>query len=201
MREMSDGMGAAVEATIGRPIFFVELDFLSGPVRMWTGKGPFSWDGKTWAGVGDLLNLGEVEEKNDGTSTSVTAVLKGVPSDLTGAVYQDQWQGRMSWVWLGMFDETWTLIDDPVLLSARIMDSLDDKDDGTMAQFEMTATTPSLDQGDNSSWRLTHAIQNQFWPGDDIFQYTTVLQKTPIRWGATSTAPVVLARSILTNLL
>lgn len=200
MRDMTPGVEAAIAAPVVRPVLFVELDFLSGPVRLWGGIGDFSWDGKVWVGRGDLLGIGEIEEASDGTATSLTGVLRGVASELTGAVYADQWQGRTATAWLGVFDEDFELIEEPVQIRSGIMDHLADREDAESTTFSLVVETPALDQGNNRSWRLTHEIQQQFYPGDDFLQYTVALQKTPLRWGALS-APAVAIRNVLAGWL
>lgn len=188
-RNMTNDMDAEIVKPLIRPVLFVELDFLSAPVNLWGGIGPIDWDGKEWTGAGDLLGIGEIEEATDGTATTVTGTLRGVPSDLTGAIYQDEWQGRSAYAWLGMFDEAWGLVDDPVMIRQGTMDRLADADDGQSATFALVIQTEALDQGNNRSWRLTNEIQQQFFPGDRALEYTVALQAVPLRWGATN-APV-----------
>lgn len=195
MRDMSTAMSDEVGKAVVFPALLVELDFLSAPARFWSGIGPLSWDGKVWAGAGELLQLGEIEEATDGTATVMTGTLAGVPSDLTGAIYADEWQGRVATLWIGMFDADWALIDDPVQIRTGVMDQISDSDDASTATFQLTVATAALDQGDNRSWRLTHEIQQQFYPGDDLLKYTTVLQAVPLRWGAAS-APTVNIRAL-----
>ena len=197
MRDMSTAMGLEVGKPVVYPALLVELDFLSAPARFWSGIGPLDWDGKIWTGAGELLQLGEIEEATDGTATVMTGTLAGVPSDLTGAIYGDEWQGRAATLWVGMFDASWALIDDPVQMRTGVMDQIGDRDDATTATFQLTVATAALDQGDNRSWRLTHEIQQQFFPGDDLLKFTTVLQTAPLRWGAAS-APTVTIQA-LTN--
>jgi hypothetical protein len=193
-------MSTAISGALLRPVVFVYLDFLSAPVRMWNGVGNIEWDGETWVGVGDLIDLGQIEEASDGSATSMVSTLAGVPSDLTAGVYQDQWQGREAVAWLGAIDEDGVLIEEPLQIRAGIMDSLGDSDDGQSAVFTMTIETPALDQGNNRAWRLTNEIQQSFFPGDKGLEFTTVLSSVPIRWGA-ATAPQVQIASVLRGML
>jgi hypothetical protein len=195
-RDMSSAMSAELGAAVLRPVVFVYLDFLSAPVRMWNGIGNIEWDEEIWVGVGDLIDLGNIEEASDGTATSMVSTLAGVPSDLTAGVYQDQWQGREAVAWLGAIDADGALIEEPLQIRAGIMDSLGDSDDGQSAVFTMTIETPALDQGNNRAWRLTNETQQSFFPGDKGLEYTTVLSTVPLRWGAIA-APQVQVASVL----
>lgn len=183
-----------------RPVFFVELDFLSAPVRLWNGIGEIEWDEKTWTGAGDLLGFDDIEEASDGSATTVTITVSGVPSDLTGPIYQDQWQGRSAYIWFGLFDEDGLIIEEPVMLRQGVMDILTDADDGETATFALVIQTEALDQGNNRSWRLTNEIQQEFFPGDKGLEYTVALQKIPLRWGATQ-APVRTIKSFVQGIL
>ena len=41
-----------------RPVIFFEGEFASGWVRLWSGLGDVSWNGRTWSGAGSLLGIG-----------------------------------------------------------------------------------------------------------------------------------------------
>lgn len=109
-RDLSPAVVAEIAKPSIHPRFFVELDFLSAPVRLWNGLGQFEWDGKTWTGAGDLLGFDEIEEASDGSATTVTLTVSGIPSSLTGPIYQDQWQGRSAYIWFGMMRDTGPLL-------------------------------------------------------------------------------------------
>lgn len=184
-RDISPAVVAEIAKPSIHPRFFVELDFLSAPVRLWTGLGQFEWDGKTWTGAGDLLGFDEIEEASDGSATTVTLTVSGIPSNLTGPIYQDQWQGRSAYIWFGLLDSSGSIVEEPIMLRQGVMDTLNDADDGKSATFSLAIQTEALDQGNNRSWRLTNEIQQEFFPGDKGLEYTVALQKIPLRWGAT----------------
>jgi len=55
---------AAATAPVVVPVVLCELDFATGPVRVWTGLGPLSWAGLTFEGVGDLGAMSEVRRRS-----------------------------------------------------------------------------------------------------------------------------------------
>lgn len=199
-RDLSPAVVAEIAKPSIHPRFFVELDFLSAPVRLWTGLGQFEWDGKTWTGAGDLLGFDEIEEASDGSATTVTLTVSGIPSNLTGPIYQDQWQGRSAYIWFGLLDSSGSIVEEPIMLRQGVMDTLNDADDGKSATFSLAIQTEALDQGNNRSWRLTNEIQQEFFPGDKGLEYTVALQKVPLRWGATQ-APVRTIKSFVQGII
>ena len=81
-RDITPAVAAALNASELQPAIFFEGEFPSGMVRIWTGVGDISWDGKTWTGVGVLLGLGALEETSDVVASGTTVSLSGVPLDL-----------------------------------------------------------------------------------------------------------------------
>ena len=70
-RGVSSANEAAMSSAVVRPVRFVELQFASGTVYVWSGAGNFSWNGHTWIGLGDLASCSPVEEGADLGSRSM----------------------------------------------------------------------------------------------------------------------------------
>lgn len=182
MRDMTPAVAAEIEKIVTYPVILAELDFLSGPVRIWSGIGQLQYSGVEWTGLGDLLSISEIEETNDGKATEITATLTGIPSYIATSVYTEEWKRRDAKAWLGFASGT-EIIDEPVPMFYGLMDVISDEDDGETSIIQLTIATHALDQGNNRVWRLTHELQQQFWPGDDGLKYTTALQQANLRWG------------------
>jgi len=52
MRELSSGTRAEVRAAAKRPVWFVEAEFRTVTLRIWSGMGTINWNGQTWYGPG-----------------------------------------------------------------------------------------------------------------------------------------------------
>jgi len=59
---LSNQAAAAATAPIATPVVLVELDFATGPFRVWTGLGPLDWAGKVFEGAGSIGAISDVEE-------------------------------------------------------------------------------------------------------------------------------------------
>lgn len=78
MRNLPPSVAAALEQPIIYPIYFIEAEFATGTLNLWTGFGERVWDGKTWTGIGWIIGISEVEETAEVKATSLTI---GVPSN------------------------------------------------------------------------------------------------------------------------
>lgn len=59
---LSNQAASAATAPIATPVVLVELDFATGPFRVWTGLGPLDWAGKVFEGAGSIGAISDVEE-------------------------------------------------------------------------------------------------------------------------------------------
>ncbi len=59
---LSNQAASAATAPIATPVVLVELDFATGPFRVWTGLGPLDWAEKVFEGAGSIGAISDVEE-------------------------------------------------------------------------------------------------------------------------------------------
>jgi len=59
---LSNQAASAATAPVATPVVLVELDFATGPFRVWTGLGPLDWAGKVFEGAGSIGAISDVEE-------------------------------------------------------------------------------------------------------------------------------------------
>jgi hypothetical protein len=77
-----------------RPVLLALFDFAGGAVRVWSGMGDLTWDGRTWIGVGTFGEVGPIEETTEVRATGALFQLSGVPSGLLNEVVGVSVQGR-----------------------------------------------------------------------------------------------------------
>lgn len=184
MRDLSPAISSEVEKPVVEVIWLAELDFLSNPIRIWNGIGQLTYDGTEWTGLGDLVTVSDIEETSDGRAATLTVNLAGIPSQIATSVYTDEWKRRDAFAWVAFLDHTTgQIIDEPIPLWRGLMDQIGDEDNGETATIILTLATPALDHGNNRTWRLTHEIQSQFFPGDNGLKYVPYLQTSNIIWG------------------
>lgn len=67
-----------------------ELDFATGPFRVWTGRGPLTWAGLTFEGVGDCGAMSEVEETVELRAVRLALTLPPVPQEVIDIVLAER---------------------------------------------------------------------------------------------------------------
>ena len=182
-RTLAPAFAAALAAGDLRPCLFFEGEFDGGPLRLWTGGGSASWDGKTWTGAGDLIGISAIEESGEIAASGVTITLSGVPAYLVSLVIVNAKQGLPGRLWLGLLTSAGAVISSPVLAFAGRLDVPQISDDGASATITVTYESRLIDLQRPRSWRYTDESQKALFPGDKGFEYVTAIQDQEITWG------------------
>jgi hypothetical protein len=102
-RDLSTGVSDALEDDVIYPFTAVELQFDGGNVvRLWTGVGTLVFEGQSWAGAGELLDISSIEETSDISAKGATVTLSGVPSSVLSLALSEPYQGRVGKIYLGL---------------------------------------------------------------------------------------------------
>jgi len=189
---MSRTIAAPTQAELAQaqlaPVIFVELDFASGFIRMWSGVGPISWNGNTWTGGGQLLEVSSIEETKAVEATAASITLSGVPSELVSIAYGDFSQGRPVRIWLGLLNvTTGAVLADPVQIFAGRMDTIGDADSGDTATIQVSAESNLADLDRLRARFYTDQDQQRIFEGDRSLRYIPSMQDRPITWGTAGT--------------
>ena len=179
------------------PVLFVELDFESGFVRMWSGVGPIDWNGRTWTGGGELLEISQIDETRSIEATSAAITLSGVPSTLVSIAYADFSQGRPARIWLGVLNvTTGAVLADPVQIFAGRMDTISDADSGDTATINVSVESNLADLDRIRARYFTDQDQQRIFSGDRSLRYIPSMQDRPVTWGAAGAGAALIASQI-----
>ena len=183
-RGMTPAYQAALAEQVIRPALFVEGEFPSGTLRLWTGLGDVDWNGSTWTGAGNLLGISPLEETADVVATGMQITLSGVPTSLVSLAISDAQQGQPVRLWLALLDDTGAIIADPVQAFTGRLDVPTLEDGAETCTITISYESRLIDLNRTREWRYTDQSQRQLYPGDRGFSFVTSLQDKPIRWGA-----------------
>ena len=176
---------AVVTSSIVPAALLVELDFANGPLRLWSGLGELTWNGRTFTGAGDLAGVGEIVFTTEQRATGFELTLSGVSTEMIAIARADQWKRRAAQVWLVVFDSARsTIIGEPISLGAARMDTLTHTR-GATASFRLSIETEQLAQRRPRPRRYTDRDQQQAFPGDRAFEFVPSLKGRRIKWGTT----------------
>ena len=176
-------MVTEVQASVFRPILFLEGVFASGTLRLCTGVESFVWAPYTWIGAGNLLQISEIQESSDVEATGFTISLSGQPSANIAIALASCRQGSICRIWLGALDADGALIADPVLLRRGRLDVPSIDDTGEECTISITYEDRLVDLERARERRYTTADQQIDYPEDLGFQFVPSLQDAVDVWG------------------
>ena len=147
---MTRPLEAATAAGFDQPVIplaaLVYLDILNDPLWAWTGLGNLTFgasetgdpslDGKTFIGIGNIMEIGNVSE-GAGGSDSLDILFPGVDMNdqLAKQVITDRrrWQFRRAIVWLALLDDSLDIVGEPFRIKTGRMDNMPYDESGDKA--------------------------------------------------------------------
>lgn len=182
-RALTAGMLAAMATGDLRPLILYEGEFSGGTVRLFTGYGSLDWNGYTWTGSGQMLDITAIQEVSDLQAVNFTVSLNGeLPSLIALALGQVR-RGKSGSVWLGLLDASNALIADPFLCFKGRADRPDIVPDPTHTIISVAYESRLIDAARRRERRYTSEDQQIDYPGDLGFDYVPSLQDTQFTWG------------------
>lgn len=172
-----------------KPVVFLQAQFVTGTVYLWSGLGTLSWNGQTWTGVGKLGSVSAVQETADNSATNLVISLSGIPSDLVADVITEARTGFPVTLWLGAMDDNFSLIADPYQAFSGRMDVPTMDESGETSTISITVENILVDLNRKRMVWYTDQAQQAEFPGDKGFEYVPQLQDLSINWGVPG-APV-----------
>lgn len=180
-RNVTAGMQTASQAVPAYPILLWEGLFDAGALRLWTGYGTLSWDGKSWEGAGDLLAVDPASELTQVIASGSTFRLNGVPSDLIALALAENYQGRPCSLWLGML-ASGAVVGDPIKIFAGRMDVMELDDSGDTGSIVLTAENALSDLNRAPSRHYTDEDQKADFPTDEGLAFVPTIQEREVIW-------------------
>lgn len=211
-RELPGDIVTAVNQPVVKPFFAVELLFDSpNELYFWSGVGEFEFDGVTYTGAGNMMQVSEVQESSDIAARGATLTLAGIPSNLISLALTEDYQGRVAKIKFGLIGDN-TIGESYLLTSDSDYLLLNDSGDrliidapGPASLFPLFVgymDQMSIDEGPETSTislsveskmidlekprirRYTDNNQQSRFPGDLAFEFVTRLQDESIPWGS-----------------
>ena len=187
-RVLSAAMKEMAVAKVVRPIFLVRMVFDSSELNIWSGVGDISFDSVTYTGLGDLLSISDIKETSDISATGINVNLSGVKTSLIALAKDQDYQGRELTVRLGAFNETGSLIADPVIIFSGFMDTMTIAEAGTYSTISIAVENKLVAFERAKVRRYTAEDQKIEHPTDKGFEFVTSIVQKEIFWGRPSPA-------------
>lgn len=185
-RDLTSNYTDAANAEVVFPAFFVQLDFSSVPLRIWSGTGTKSWDSSNWLGVGKLGAISPVQETQDIHATQVNLELSGIPAGELVAALTEDYQSRPATIYLNLMDSadaaTANVVGSYPVFAGRI-DQMIITDDADDSRIQVVVENNLIDLFRARDLRYTHEDQRNLFPDDDGLEYVAYIAGRPINWG------------------
>lgn len=187
-----------------QPFFAVEIDFDSGTLYLWSGYGDLVYNGKTYFGAGQLLNISSVSETTEMEAKGAVITLSGIPSSLLSLALQEPYQGRECRIYFGLdftsdgiLQESnyYILLEDGSLLAPEDsgislteifsgeLDQMNIEESVDSASISVTAENVLVKLERPVIRRLTNEDQKSRFPSDRGLEFVASLQDREIFWG------------------
>lgn len=181
-RSITAAMEAALAANHVRLCLLAELSFDSGTLYATNLPYSLDWNGHTWLGLGKLGGIDAVQEGEEIQAYGLALTLSGVESAHVSIALGEQYQGRRVKVYLGLFDDNYAILADPVLVFRGRMDHMELEQgatftirvncEGRLADFERARVR-----------RYNHEDQIAVYPDDRGFEFVPQMIEKPLNWG------------------
>lgn len=164
----------------------VELQFKSGTARFTNWPLSVQVMGHSWMGIGNLGEISQLHESEDGGEEKVQLKLSPADVDVRALSLGDpsEYQDRPVRIWIAVLDaSTMQISGAPVLRFSGVMDQakIDRENDG--ATITMECRTASYDVRSNpAALRMNNAQHQARHPGERGFEYLSDLIGNPAVW-------------------
>lgn len=173
--------------TPASPVEFIEAAFedASGnpaPVRLWTGIGDRNWDGKTWAGVGDLIEAAPLPAAAAADGRRSWSIAMPATPAMVAEAASARTQGRLVKLWLGWLKNDGSLVD-PVQIATFVADEIVVEDGADSALIRITCVDTVEDLDRPRLRRLSPETQAIVDPTDRGFDYVASMDRATVDVG------------------
>lgn len=219
-RTLSGGVEVNIEDDVIYPFFAVELLFDDGTfdgadgniydriLRLWTGFGTLVYNGDSYFGTGNLLDISAVEETVEMAARGATLTLSGVPSDVLSLALSEQYQGRQARIYFGLFqkgrlerqsstdeNQDFILLQDggKIILERNetslteiftgYMDQMNIEEGPQSSRVELRIENKLIDLERPRVGRFTSEYQKSVYPDDKGFDFVESMQDLQLNWG------------------
>jgi hypothetical protein len=188
-RDLTPAMVAELAKAGIKPAMFVEMVFLSGVSRVWSGPGTKAWNNYNWTGLGEFASITKITEDQEIRAGGITLGLTGIPTTLISQVLTECRQRYPVNIWFGLLDTNEAVIADPFQCYSGRMDVPTILEGAQECSVAITVENKLIDMNRTRERRYTHGDQQIDYPGDLGFQYVASMQEWNGVWGKGNAVP------------
>jgi hypothetical protein len=178
-RSIPSGIATAITNASTRPFYAVDLLF-DAPNQMYlhTGIGNKTISGVTYQGLGDLLQISSIDEKNDLTASGASLKLNGLNSTILIRALAEPYQNRICNIYYGEEGNN-----NLIFLFTGLMDIMTFNDNGEQSVVELKVESHLKRLKRKAVLKYTNESQRSRYPTDTGMSYITGLQEQRLEFG------------------
>jgi hypothetical protein len=175
-----------------------------GPLYFWTGYGDLDLDGKTYLGVGNLVNISSVEETTEIEAKGSVITMTGIPSAYLSQALQEPYQGRDCKIYFGLWikdsfittEATDTITSENLFefvsgndtrylteIFSGELDQMNISEEGNTSTIAVTSENVLIKLERPVVRRFTNEDQKSRFPSDRGLEFVAGLQDKEVFWG------------------
>lgn len=195
-RDLISGTLSELDKQQVNPVFFVEAEFSTGFLRLWTGVNNISWDGKTWTGAGQLLNIEPARETTNISATGIRISLNGLDAGIVSSALNAARQNKPVNAYIGFLDASGNIRIDPYKFFSGLVDILVIEETGETSIITLQAESRLISLNRVKERRYTDQDQRLGLVGFDFsgessgsdptdlgFEHVVAIQEWAGQWG------------------
>lgn len=167
---------------------FFAVDFMftgtstnpSTPLYFWTGYGNLVYGGKTYLGIGTLMEISAVEETTEIEAKGASITISGIPSAYFSLALQEPYQGRECNIYFGVKTSTGSI--EFIEIFSGEMDQMNIVEASDTATIQVNAENILIKLERPVVRRFTSEDQKSRYPTDLGLDFVAGLQDKEIYW-------------------
>jgi len=182
-RTISVPQVTAISGPVVRPFYLVYLDYgIGSEVYLSSLPHDITVDGHAYIGAGRIMQISSVEEGPNLQSYGVTVTLGGIPLQYIDDVVGNNGQNRAGAIWLGMLDESYQIVGQPLLLFRGLIDTTV-VSVGETINIAIALESRLVDWERAKIRRYTNQDQVAAFPADRFFEFVQGMESLDYTWG------------------
>lgn len=165
-----------------------EFDFgTSGVTRVHSGVGDITIDGDVYFGLGQMGEVGNVEEQNTTSPTQLSLTLTGLDTSMMAIALNERCVGRPVRAYIVVFGDNMTSLSYNEIFSGSITTTA--LVAGAQGAIQFTVSNIFEQWSKGKPYRYTDDSHRKLQNGDRLFRYVAQMSERSIFWGSKKDAP------------
>ena len=203
-RDIDSGTLAELDKQQVNPVFFVEAEFSTGFLRLWSGVNNIVFNGDVYTGAGQLISIEPAKETTNISATGIRISLNGLDAGIVSAALNAARQNKPVNAFIGFLDASGNIIINPYKFFSGLVDVMLITEQGETSTITIQAESRLISLNRAKERRYTDEDQKLGLEGFDFsgessgsdpadrgFEHVVSIQEWTGQWGGGPTAETI----------